>query len=127
MNMRVNPLKLPKMPKNHTLVRLCAGIGFGKYVSEKIIINLWEGKMKASENNIPVNPLADIINDKLFVELIRRGVVNEKYVRDYYLRSRFKEMREHRIGANEAIEKLNEEYPYLQFDTIRKIVYRPVY
>ena len=83
--------------------------------------------MKASENNIPVNPLADIINDKLFVELIRRGVVNEKYVRDYYLRSRFKEMREHRIGANEAIEKLNEEYPYLQFDTIRKIVYRPVY
>lgn len=82
--------------------------------------------MKATENNIPLNPLADIINDKLFVELIRRGVVNEKYVRDYYLRSKFKEMRESRVSANEAIEKLNAEYPYLQFDTIRKIVYQPL-
>jgi hypothetical protein len=90
-------------------------------------INLREGKMKASESSVPVNPISDLINDQLFVELIRRGVVNEKYVRDYYLRSRFKEMRENRIGANEAIEKLNSEYPYLQFDTIRKIVYQPVH
>ncbi len=83
--------------------------------------------MRATENNVPLNPLADLINDQLFVELIRRGVVNEKYVRDYYLRSKFREMREARMGANEAIERLNEEYPYLQFDTIRKIVYQPVH
>lgn len=83
--------------------------------------------MKATENNLSVNPLADLINDQLFNELIKRGVVNEKYVRDYYLRSKFKKMRELRVAANDAIEKLKEEYPYLQFDTIRKIVYQPVH
>jgi hypothetical protein len=83
--------------------------------------------MRATENNLSVNPLADLINDQLFNELIKRGVVNEKYVRDYYLRSKFREMRELRVAANDAIEKLKEEYPYLQFDTIRKIVYQPVH
>lgn len=83
--------------------------------------------MRATENNLSVNPLADLINDQLFNELIKRGVVNEKYVRDYYLRSKFKQMRELRVAANDAIEKLKEEYPYLQFDTIRKIVYQPAH
>jgi len=83
--------------------------------------------MRATQSSISVNPLADLINDQLFLELIKRGVVNEKYVRDYYLRTKFKEMRDKRIGANEAIERLKEEYPYLQFDTIRKIVYQPVH
>lgn len=83
--------------------------------------------MRATENNLSVNPLSDLINDQLFNELIKRGVVNEKYVRDYYLRSKFKQMRELRVAANDAIEKLKEEYPYLQFDTIRKIVYQPAH
>ncbi len=83
--------------------------------------------MRATENNLSVNPLSDLINDQLFNELIKRGVVNEKYVRDYYLRSKFRQMRELRVAANDAIEKLKEEYPYLQFDTIRKIVYQPAH
>jgi len=33
-------------------------------------------------------------------------------------------MRHREVAAYDAIEKLREEYPYLQFDTIRKIVYK---
>lgn len=73
-------------------------------------------------NNIG-NPLADLISDEIYNLLTNRNLINEKSVRDYQIKKRFKKLREQRIGATEAIEKIREEYPYLQFDSIRKIIY----
>jgi uncharacterized protein (DUF433 family) len=39
------------------------------------------------------------------------------------IRKRFDNLREKEISAGDAIEKIQEDYPYLQFDSIRKIIY----
>jgi hypothetical protein len=71
------------------------------------------------------NPLAELISDDVYNLLISRGLIDEKSVRDYIIRKKFKNLRANKISASDAIETLREEYPYLQFDTLRKIVYQP--
>lgn len=71
------------------------------------------------------NPIAELISDDLYSLLTSRGLIDEKSVRDYIIRKKFKDLRAKKISAGNAIEALREEYPYLQFDTIRKIVYQP--
>ena len=71
------------------------------------------------------NPLAELINDDVYNLLHSRGLIDEKSVRDYIIRKKFKALRAKKVSASEAIESLRNEYPYLQFDTIRKIVYQP--
>ena len=70
------------------------------------------------------NPLADLISDNVYDILQSRGLINEKSVRDYLIKREFKQMRETKMSATNAIDKLRDAYPYLQFDTIRKIVYQ---
>ena len=70
------------------------------------------------------NPLADLISDDIYDLLESRGLINEKSVRDYQIRKKFKHLRSTKVSASDAIDHLREEYPYLQFDTIRKIVYQ---
>lgn len=70
------------------------------------------------------NPIPDLINDDVYGLLYSRGLINEKSVRDYLIKKRFKDMRDAKVRASEAIDALREDYPYLQFDTIRKIVYQ---
>lgn len=80
--------------------------------------------MKSEINrNDAGNPLSDLISDEIYELLNSRGLINEKSVRDHIIRRKFKNMRDEKVGASEAIEQLRREYPYLQFDTIRKIVY----
>ncbi|MBX3009456.1 MAG: hypothetical protein KF816_15655 [Melioribacteraceae bacterium] len=71
------------------------------------------------------NPLAELISDDIYSLLTSRGLIDEKSVRDYIIRKKFKSLRQKKISASDAIENLRSEYPYLQFDTIRKIVYQP--
>jgi len=71
------------------------------------------------------NPLSELINDDIYSLLTSRGLIDEKSVRDYIIRKKFKNLRSNKVSASNAIESLREEYPYLQFDTIRKIVYQP--
>lgn len=71
------------------------------------------------------NPIAELINDDVYTLLTNRGLIDEKSVRDYLIRKKFKDLRSKKISASNAIEVLREDYPYLQFDTIRKIVYQP--
>ena len=80
--------------------------------------------LKDGYNNSTDNPIPEIINDDIYNLLSCRGLINEKSVRDYLIKKRFKDMRESRMKASDAIDSLREEYPYLQFDTIRKIVYQ---
>lgn len=75
-------------------------------------------------NGIDLNPLAGLIEDDVYQVLDTHNLLNEKGVRDYQIRCRFREMRSDNVPAYDAIEMLREEYPYLQFDTIRKIVYK---
>jgi len=77
-----------------------------------------------SENMILDNPLSDLINDTTYTMLYNKGLINEKSVRDYQIKRKFREMRNEKISATNAIDQLRELYPYLQFDTIRKIVYQ---
>ena len=70
------------------------------------------------------NPLSDLISDDIFDLLTAHGLIDEKSVRDYQIRKKFKQMRAGKISAGDAIDLIREEYPYLQFDTIRKIVYQ---
>jgi hypothetical protein len=70
------------------------------------------------------NILRDVMTDDQFMHLRRMGLLNEKALRDFHIRKTFKELRNQHITAHHAIEKLQVMYPYLQFDTLRKIVYQ---
>lgn len=69
------------------------------------------------------NPLAELISDETFDLLNSKGLLNEKSLRDYQIRKKFKFLRNNKVNASDAIDTLRNEYPYLQFDTLRKIVY----
>ncbi len=69
------------------------------------------------------NPLSDLISDEIYELLNSRNLINEKSVRDYQIKKKFKALREQKVSASDAIERIREEYPYLQFDSIRKIIY----
>lgn len=71
------------------------------------------------------NPLADMIDDETYALLESHGLIYEKALRDYQIRKSYREMRE-RMASADAIEKLREAHPYLQYDTIRKIIYAKV-
>jgi len=70
------------------------------------------------------NPLNDLISDDIYDLLDSHGLIDEKSVRDYQIRKKFKQLRATKVSAGDAIDVIREEYPYLQFDTIRKIVYQ---
>lgn len=75
------------------------------------------------EIQIDQNPLSDLVPAEIYQTLEQHNLLNEKGVRDYQIRQQFRTMREQNVPAYEAIEELRELHPYLQFDTIRKIVY----
>ena len=70
------------------------------------------------------NPLSELISDDIFDLLDSHGLIDEKAVRDYQIRKKFKQLRSVKLSAGDAIDAIRAEYPYLQFDTIRKIVYQ---
>jgi hypothetical protein len=69
------------------------------------------------------NPLKSHIPDYVFEFLIKNSLLSEKGVRDFKIRQRFMQLRE-RFSTQNAIEVLQQEYPYLQYETIRKIIYQ---
>ena len=70
------------------------------------------------------NPLAGLVSDEVYEVLDQHNLLSEKGVRDYQIRQKFRTLRRDNVPAYDAIEQLRSEYPYLQFDTIRKIVYK---
>ena len=70
------------------------------------------------------NPLAGLITDDVYALLSEYNLLSDKAIRDYQIRRRFRTMRRQGIPAADAIENLRDEHPYLQYDTVRKIVYR---
>ncbi|MDX2284318.1 MAG: hypothetical protein NW241_09155 [Bacteroidia bacterium] len=69
------------------------------------------------------NPIPQIVSDELYQTLVEFNLLNRKVLRDFDIKRRYKAHRDRGLRSAEAIEALLEEYPYLQFDTVRKIVY----
>ena len=65
------------------------------------------------------NPLSNLISDEQY-EIVR-PFLNELAVRDYTIQKKYKELRAQKISAGDCIDMLREEYPHLQWDTLRKI------
>ncbi|NQV72280.1 hypothetical protein HQ496_04080 [bacterium] len=80
--------------------------------------------MQVTNNHLNENPLEGLISEEVFSILDDNNLLSEKGVRDYQIRKSFRTMRLNNVAAFDAIEMLRDEYPYLQFDTIRKIVYK---
>ncbi len=80
--------------------------------------------MQAMTEQALENPLDGLISNDIYDVLDTHNLLSEKGVRDYQIRNAFRIMRRENVPAYDAIEMLREEYPYLQFDTIRKIVYK---
>ena len=78
----------------------------------------------SNEPFVNSNPLTGLVTDQVYAILEEHNLLSEKGVRDYHIRRQFRSLRSVSIPAYDAIEQLREEYPYLQFDTIRKIVYK---
>ena len=70
------------------------------------------------------NPLSGLVSDEVYHALAEQNLLSEKGVRDFQIRTRFRRLRERGVSAVDAIEEIRASHPYLQFDTIRKIVYR---
>ncbi len=69
------------------------------------------------------NPINQIVTDDLYVKLIQLNLLNEKVIRDFQIKRRYLELRNGGLRSAEAIEAVLDDYPYLQFDTVRKIIY----
>ncbi len=71
------------------------------------------------------NPLSDLISNEIYYLLSSKGFFNETSLRDRLIRKRFKTLRMKKYRVSDAIDIIREDYPYLQFETIRKIVHHP--
>lgn len=69
-----------------------------------------------------VNPIPDLVPDELFTQLEKFNFLNERAIRDYEIRKRFADLKK-RMSAHEAISEIRDSYPYLSYDTVRKIAY----
>lgn len=69
------------------------------------------------------NPIYQIVSDELYSTLVELNLLNQKVIRDFQIKRRYLELRTDGQRSAEAIETILQEYPYLQFDTVRKIIY----
>ena len=69
------------------------------------------------------NPISELISDEIFNLLKNKNLINEKNLRDYQIKKKFKNLRNKSFTSTDAIESIRQDYPYLQFDSIRKIIY----
>lgn len=68
------------------------------------------------------NPLRDYLDDELFNRLWAKGFLNERAIRDHYIRQKFSTLKRN-LKPKAIIHQLQEEFSYLSTETIRKIVY----
>jgi hypothetical protein len=69
------------------------------------------------------NPIRQILPDDLFRTLLDLGLINRKVLRDFEIKRKYKSLRRQGQKSTEAIDTILSLYPYLQFDTVRKIIY----
>lgn len=78
----------------------------------------------AVAKSIATNPLADLIDDATYDLLIKEDLLSLNGIRNYEIRREFKEHRENtKMSVGDIIDKVAEKY-FMQFDTVKKIVYK---
>ncbi len=103
---------------------------FGSAPSQEATINSFGtlsqlGELRNEFKDGVANPLAALVSDEIYSMLRSNDLLNEKSLRDYIIRQMFLKLKaDGEMRTGEAIKALMAMYPYLQFDTIRKIVYR---
>jgi|GEM_PF-954927 len=70
-----------------------------------------------------VNPIHQIVPDELYNKLNALNLLNKKVLRDFQIKRRYLELRKKGMTSSDSIEEILMEYGYLQFDTVRKIIY----
>lgn len=68
------------------------------------------------------NPIPTVLPRDLFNALLDLDLLNVKRLRDYEIRHNYETYRK-TMSSTDAIEEIRNEHPYLQFDTVRKIIY----
>ena len=69
------------------------------------------------------NPIQNILSDDTYSTLLEMGLLNKKAIRDIEIKRWFLSLRSTGVSSAEAIETILDHYHYLQFDTLRKIIY----
>lgn len=69
------------------------------------------------------NPITEIITTEQYEKLQKEGLINTVKLRDFTIRSYFKAERMAKKKPSDIMESIQDEHPYLQLDTIRKICY----
>ena len=70
------------------------------------------------------NPLSDLISDEIYALLANRQLLSKCAVRNFGIQAEFRALRNQYTTAADALSIIRERHPYLQHDTIRKIVYK---
>lgn len=68
------------------------------------------------------NPLRKYLDDESFHLLLSRGFLNERAIRDLYIKDRYGKLKEE-ARPKEIFHMIQEEFSYLSVETIRKIIY----
>jgi hypothetical protein len=68
------------------------------------------------------NPLQKYLDDQLYHLLLKRGFLNERAIRDLYIKNRYGQLKEE-ARPKEIFQIIQEEFSYLSVETIRKIIY----
>ncbi len=69
------------------------------------------------------NPIYQIVSDELYSTLLSLNLLNKKVLRDFEIKRKYLDLRRSGFRSADAIDEILEAYPYLQFDTVRKIIY----
>lgn len=70
-----------------------------------------------------INPIYQLVSDELYVTLSKLNLLNKKVLRDFQIKRLYLDLRKSGIKSADAIDQILDDYPYLQFDTVRKIIY----
>jgi hypothetical protein len=71
------------------------------------------------------NPVQFLLDDHQYQLLAELNLLNKKLLRDLEIRRKYHALRSNAVSFQDALESLLTEYPYLQPDTLRKLIYSP--
>lgn len=69
------------------------------------------------------NVLSNLISDEIYFLLQKNNFFDKVEVRNYVIRQDYHFLRGKGVSTEKCVEKLQNQYPYLSYDTVKKIAY----
>lgn len=69
------------------------------------------------------NIISDIVDDATFKKLFDSRLLDAISLRNYAIRKQYRRLREKNMPSPSCLELIQQEYPYLNFDSLKRIVY----